>query len=66
MKFIFSKSNMIILILAIIMTVVGYVLMANGDNTYSVVILIVAYIILFPASIIMGIKRKSKETEDKR
>ncbi len=47
------------------MTVIGYGMMASGEDTYSVVILIVAYVILFPASILMGIKRKSKESDDK-
>jgi len=64
MKFIFKQSNMIILIIAIILTIIGYALMAKGDDTYSVVILIVSYVILFPASIIIGLTRKDKWKEE--
>lgn len=60
MKFVFRKSNAIILIIAIIATVVGYAIMATGDNTISVVILIVAYVVLFPASIMMGFRKDKK------
>lgn len=61
MKFIFTKNNKILLIVAIIATIVGYGIMATGDNTISVVILIIAYVILFPASILVGLKRSNRE-----
>ncbi len=60
MKFEFRKTNLILLIVAIIFTIVGYAIMATGDNTISVVILIVAYVILFPASIMVGFKKHNK------
>ncbi len=58
MKFVFNKTNTIILIIAIITTVVGYIIMGTGDKTISPVLLIIAYVILFPASIIIGTKKK--------
>ena len=61
MKFVFNKTNVIILIIAIITTIAGYIIMATGDNTISPVLLIIAYVILFPASIIVGTKKKEKQ-----
>ena len=61
MKFVFNKTNVIILIIAIITTIAGYIIMATGDKTISPVLLIIAYVILFPASIIIGTKKNEKE-----
>jgi len=64
MKFEFNRSSLILLIVAIVVTIAGYAIMSSGDKTISVVMLIVAYIILFPASILIGLKKGSK-AEDK-
>ncbi len=61
MKFVFNKTNIILLVIAIIITVAGYIIMGTGDNTISPVLLIIAYVILFPAAIIVGTKKKKKE-----
>ena len=60
MKFVFTKTNTILLILAIVVTVIGYIIMGTGDNTISPILLIIAYVILFPASIIIGTKKDIK------
>ena len=61
MKFVFNKTNIILLVIAIITTVAGYIIMGTGDKTISPVLLIIAYVILFPAAIIVGTKKKEKE-----
>ncbi len=61
MKFVFKKINAILLVIAILTTIVGYIIMGSGDKTISPVLLIIAYVILFPASILIGLKNKSKE-----
>lgn len=58
MKFTFNKLNAILLILAIVITIVGYVIMGSGDKTISVILLVIAYAILFPAAIMAGTKKK--------
>jgi len=61
MKFVFNKTNIILLIIAFITIIAGYVIMGTGDNTISPILLIIAYVILFPASIIVGIKKKEEK-----
>lgn len=61
MKFVFTKLNMILLIVAILTTIAGYIIMGTGDKTISPILLIIAYIILFPAAIIVGTKKEEKE-----
>ncbi len=60
MKFKFNKINIILLIIAIITTVIGYIIMGTGDITISPILLIIAYVVLFPAAIIVGTKKKEK------
>ncbi|MBC8384805.1 MAG: hypothetical protein H8E57_04740 [Candidatus Cloacimonetes bacterium] len=57
MKFVFNKINSILLILAIIMTIIGYVVMGTGDKTLSPIILIFAYVVLIPAAIMTGVSK---------
>ena len=57
MKFVFKKINTILLIIAILATVVGYIIMGTGDKTISPIILIIAYVVLFPLAILYGIKK---------
>jgi len=61
MKFLFNKTNIILLAIAIITTIGGYIFLGNGDKTISPVLLIIAYVILFPASIIVGTKKKENQ-----
>ena len=61
MKFIFNKLNVILLAVAILAIVIGYIIMGTGDKTISPIILIISYVILFPAAIIAGTKKEKKE-----
>ena len=60
MKFVFKKINAILLIIAILATVLGYIIMGTGDKTISPIILIIAYVVLFPAAILYGMKKGNK------
>lgn len=66
MKFVFNKLNSILMIVAIIVTVVAYMIMGTGDNTISPILLVIAYAILFPAAIIIGANKSSSEEDSKR
>ena len=61
MRFVFGKLNTILMVIAIIVTVIGYLIMGTGDNTISPILLVVAYAILFPAAIISGADRRTGE-----
>lgn len=56
MKFVFDKTNIVLTIIAVIVTVIGYIIMGTGDNTISPILLIIAYVVLFPAAIVISIK----------
>jgi hypothetical protein len=62
MKFVFSKLNSAILIIAILITIVAYIIMGTGDKTISPILLIICYVILFPLAIMMGAKKKNNKT----
>jgi hypothetical protein len=61
MRFVFNKTNSTLLIIAILATIVGYIIMGTGDKTISPIILIIAYVVLFPAAIMAGTKKKNEE-----
>ena len=61
MKFVFNKLNVILLIAAIAITVIGYIIMGTGDKTVSPILLVIAYVVLFPAAIIAGTKKKEDQ-----
>lgn len=61
MKLVFTKLNAFLLVLAIAVTVIGYMVMGTGENTISPILLIIAYAILFPASILAGINKHDEE-----
>ncbi|MDO9578919.1 MAG: hypothetical protein Q7J16_13630 [Candidatus Cloacimonadales bacterium] len=58
MRFVFNKTNSTLLIIAILATIAGYIVMGTGDKTISPIILIIAYVVLFPAAIMAGTKKK--------
>ena len=60
MKFVFNKLNVVLLIAAILITIIGYIIMGTGDNTISPILLILAYVVLFPAAIMAGTKKKDQ------
>ena len=61
MKFVFNKLNVVLLIAAIVITIIGYIIMGTGDNTISPILLIIAYVVLFPAAIMAGTKKKDQQ-----
>ena len=66
MKFIFSRINVLILVIAIIITIIAYIIMGTGDKTISPVLLIISYVVLFPLAIIIGTnKQKQDNTSSK-
>jgi hypothetical protein len=60
MRFVWKPLNKILLILGILLTIAGYLVMGSGDKTISPVILVIAYVIIFPAAIISGLKKSHK------
>ena len=42
------------MILAVLVTVAGYLIMGTGDNTISPILLVIAYAVIFPVAIIIG------------
>ena len=60
MRFKFNKTNTILLILAILATIAGYIIMSTGDKTISPIILVIAYVVLFPAAIMIGTKKEDQ------
>ncbi|OPX29269.1 MAG: hypothetical protein B1H06_01785 [Candidatus Cloacimonas sp. 4484_143] len=61
MKFVFNKLNVVLLIAAVLITIIGYIIMGTGDKTISPILLIIAYVVLFPAAIMAGTKKKKKD-----
>jgi len=64
MKFVFSKLNTIILIVAILIVIVAYIIMGSGDKTISPILLIISYVVLFPLAIIIGTNRKGNKISE--
>ncbi|MDY6915877.1 MAG: hypothetical protein SVM86_06150 [Candidatus Cloacimonadota bacterium] len=60
MKFVWKPLNKLLLILGIILTIVGYIIMGTGDKIVSPVILIITYVVIFPAAIISGLQKSHK------
>lgn len=63
-KLIFSKLNIIIFIVGIVILTLGYIIMSTGDITISPILLVIAYLIIFPLAILIGTIKKGKN-EDK-
>ena len=64
MKFIFTKLNLILFLTAIAFLIIGYGIMGTGDATISPVILIISYVILFPAALLAGTLKKKKDKNE--
>lgn len=52
-RFQFGKINLIILILALVLILVGYLILYSGDRTISPVILVLSYVVLIPLAFII-------------
>ena len=57
MKFHFGKLNWILFILGILFLLAGYIIMSTGDKTISPIMLVIAYVGLFPLSLLLGFKK---------
>ncbi len=60
-RFVFETKNWIMMIVAIIATIAGYAVMATGDKTVSIIILMISYLVLFPLAIMLGWKKSGQE-----
>jgi hypothetical protein len=47
-----------------VVTLTGYLIMGTGENTISPILLVIAYAVLFPASIIVGVNRCSSDEKE--
>ncbi len=63
MKFVFTKIGFAVLLLALVVTVISFIMMAKGDITVSPILLISTYVILFPLSILLGVFSKEDKKE---
>jgi hypothetical protein len=67
MRFVFGKLNNLLMAIAILVIVIGYLIMGSGDNTISPILLVIAYAVIFPAAIIIGADKSSPdEPENKK
>lgn len=53
-----GKMNFVILILALILLVLGYIIMAQNEITISPIILAIAYVIIIPIGLLYKPKNK--------
>jgi len=60
----FTKANYIVFVLALILIVVGWILLAKGSMTLAPLILVISYCVLIPISILIGIG-KGKSVEER-
>lgn len=51
-RLIFNKTNHLLMILATLVMIIGYVIMAQGNRSFSVVLLIVCYAGLYPLALL--------------
>jgi Sec-independent protein secretion pathway component TatC len=53
-RFIFGKGNIILFIIGVLIVTIAYLIMSTGDITISPIMLIIAYVIVFPLAILIG------------
>ena len=49
----YGKKNYIVFAAAIFVIIVGFILLGQGDDTFSVILLVVGYCVLIPAALIL-------------
>ncbi len=64
-RFVFDKVNIMLFIVGVILLIIGYLVMSFGDITISPIILMIAYLVFFPAAIIYGTMKKQRESRNK-
>ncbi len=57
-RFIFNRQSKFIFVLGLLCLIIGYLFMAKGDINVSPILLVIAYVILFPLAILIGIVKK--------
>jgi len=65
-RFVFDKVNTILFVFGLLLLVIGYAAIAAGDRTLSPIILVIAYIIVFPAAILWGALKKRKDNSENK
>lgn len=58
-RFVFEKINLVILVLALVLIMVGYILLGKGDRTVSPVLMVISYVVLIPGAFLIQPKDKS-------
>jgi len=53
-----SKKSIIFILIAIGMLFIGFIVMSTGDKTFSVILLVLAYIVVVPLALLLGNKKK--------
>ena len=62
-KFTFNTTSIVFFVLGLILLTLGYIIMATGDITISPILLIIAYVVLFPLAILVGLFQKPKKQD---
>jgi len=52
--------NIFIMLVAVLLITIGYFIMSSGDNTMSPILLVIAYVIVIPISLLIKPKKKDK------
>ncbi|MDP8232066.1 MAG: hypothetical protein P9L91_05285 [Candidatus Zophobacter franzmannii] len=52
--------NIFIMLVAVLLITIGYFIMSLGDNTMSPILLVIAYVIVIPISLLIKPKKKDK------
>lgn len=55
-----GKRNYIILLIGVLLVTIGYFVMNTGERTISPIILIIAYVIVIPISLILPAKNNNE------
>lgn len=63
-RFIFNKLSIILFIIGIIIITAGYIIMSTGDTTISPILLIFAYLVIYPLSILIGLLKRGKKDHE--
>ena len=59
----FGKTNYILMGLALIFVIVGFISLGSGSITLAPILLVLGYCVLFPLGIILGVDKKKAEVE---
>ena len=63
-KWPFGTKNYILLAVAVVVIAVGYIMLGQGSETLSPILLVIGYVVLIPAAIIVRDKKNDVGPED--